>query len=79
MKKCYSCGAQMEEGVELIISKGKTIPQQVIKCNKWGKAIVSSDEYEKVRKKLHPSLFSRIKNLFGTNTEVIDIFKGKVL
>ena len=77
--KCFVCGGHMEEGVELIISKGKTIPQQVMKCTECGKAIVSSDEYEKVRKQIHPSIFARIKNLFCAETEVVDIFKGRVL
>ena len=45
MEKCYLCGGQTEKGVELIISRGKTIPQEVIKCIKCGKSIVSSDEY----------------------------------
>ena len=35
--KCYNCNSQMEKGVELIISKGRTIPQEIIKCNKCGK------------------------------------------
>ena len=77
--KCYSCGGMMESGVELIISKGKTIPQRIIKCNACGKAIVNSDEYERVRKELHPTIFTRIKNLFKGNTEFVDLFKGKVL
>ena len=79
MEKCYSCSGQMEKGVELIISKGRTIPQEIMKCKKCGKAIVSSDEYERVRKELHPSIFSRVKNLFKVNTEFVDISKGKVL
>ena len=44
----------MENEVELIISNGKTIPQKVMKCNKCGKFIVSSDgdnsEWEDTRK-----------------------------
>ncbi len=79
MKTCYSCNGKMEKGVELIISKGKTIPQEVMKCIKCGKATVSADEYEKVRKQLHPSIFSRIKNFFKSKTEIVDLFKGKVL
>ena len=69
----------MEKGVELIISKGRTIPQEIMKCKKCGKAIVSSDEYERVRKELHPSIFSRVKNLCKVNPEFVDISKGKVL
>lgn len=77
--RCYNCNGQMENGVELIISKGKTIPQEVMKCAKCGKASVSIDEYERVRKELCPSIFSRIKNMFKVNAEIVDIFKGKVL
>ena len=69
----------MENGVQLIISNGKTIPQKILKCCKCGKAIVSSDEYEKIRRELHPSIFTRIKNIFNGNTEFVDVFKGKVL
>jgi len=79
MEKCYLCGGQTEKGVELIISRGKTIPQEVIKCIKCGKSIVSSDEYERVRKELHPSILDRIKNLFNADTKFVDIFRGKVL
>ena len=79
MNKCYSCGSRMEKGVELIIYGGKTIPQEVMKCTKCGKATVSSDEYERVRKELHPSLSRRIKNLFRAETEFVDLFKGKIL
>ncbi len=77
--QCYSCNGKMEQGVELIISRGKTIPQEIMRCNKCGKAIVSSDEYEKVRKELHPSLAARIKGLFSSNTKFVDIFKGRLL
>ena len=77
--KCYKCNGQMEKGVELIISKGKTIPQKILKCKKCGKAIVSADEYDRVRKELHPSILTRIKNLFKVDTEFVELFKGKVL
>lgn len=79
MKKCYACNGEMEKGVELIITNGKTIPQEIMKCNKCGKAIVSSEEYERVRKELHPSIFSWIKSLFKVDTECVEIFKGRVL
>ncbi|MCX6706897.1 MAG: hypothetical protein NT001_02030 [Candidatus Woesearchaeota archaeon] len=69
----------MEKSIELIISKGRTIPQKIARCNKCGKAIVSSDEYEKVRKELHPSLLSRVRNLFKINPEFVDISKGRML
>jgi len=55
----------MEKTVELVISKGKTIPQEIQKCRECGKAIVDADEYEKVRKKLHSSIFTRVKNFFS--------------
>lgn len=79
MERCYSCKGKMEEGVELIIYKGKTISQQVMKCVKCGKAVVSPEEYERIRKELHPSIASRIKNLFKHNIKFISIAKGKVL
>ena len=69
----------MERAIELIISNGKTIPQKIMKCSRCGKATVSSDEYERVRKELHPSIFSRIKNIFKVNAEFIEISKGKLL
>lgn len=70
----------MENAVELIISNGKTIPQEIMKCSRCGKATVSSDEYERVRKELHPSVFSRIKYMFKKmDTEFIEISKGKIL
>lgn len=69
----------MEEGVELIIHKGRTIPQTVKKCSKCGKAIVSANEYERVRKELHPSLFDRIRKLFKVDAKFVDIAKGRIL
>lgn len=69
----------MEKGVELVISKGRTIPQKIMKCIKCGKAVVNSDEYERVRKELNPSLFSRIKSLFHISPEFVEISKGKIL
>jgi len=77
--KCYACGGLMEEGVELIIFRGKTIPQTVKKCKECGKAIVSANEYERVRRELNPSIFSRIKNLFKFDKEFVEISKGKIL
>ena len=79
MKKCYVCGGKMEKAVELVISNGKTIPQEIMKCVKCGKATVSSDEYERVRKELHPSILAMIKGLFKMNTKLIEISKGKIL
>jgi len=79
MRHCYSCGGQMENGVELIINKGKTIPQKIMKCVKCDNGVVSSGEYERVRKELHPSIVSRIKNFFKVDINFVEIFKGKVL
>lgn len=62
--KCYNCGNLMKESIELIIIKDRTIPQITNKCVKCGKAVVSIDEYEKVRKAIHPSLIERIKKYF---------------
>jgi len=69
LKKCYNCESQMEKGVELIISKGKTIPQKIMKCNKCGKAIVSSDEYEKVRKEYFKNYDKLVKDIGVINNE----------
>lgn len=77
--KCYNCGGSMEDAVELIIVKGKTIPQQIKKCNKCGEGIVSINEYERVRRELHPNIFTRIKDCFKVDPEVVELFKGKVL
>lgn len=79
MEKCYSCGAKLEESVELVIHNEKTIPQRIQRCPKCGKSIVHIDEYEKVRSQLHPSLIKKIRNMFSSNTEFVDILKGKVL
>jgi len=69
----------MEKSTDLIVSKGRNITQAIMKCSKCGKGIVSSDEYERVRKELHPSIFSRIKNMFKSSAEFAEISKGKVL
>lgn len=79
MERCPHCNGKIEPGVELIIVNGRTIPQKIMKCTKCGKAIVDSEEYERVRKELHPSLLDRIKNLFRTDVELVELFKGKVL
>lgn len=77
--KCYNCGNVVKDSIELIIIKGKTIPQSIKKCDKCGKATVSFNEYEEVRKKIHPSIFTRIKNFFKTDFKFVDIHKGKLL
>ena len=79
MIKCYSCGAGLEESVELVVHNGRTIPQTVQRCSKCGKSIVHIDEYEKVRSQLHPSFVNRIKGIFSSKTEFVDILKGKLL
>jgi len=77
---CYNCNGKMEKCVELIIVKGKTVPQTVKKCSKCNTAVVDIDEYERVRKELHPSFAHRIKTLFkGNSTQFVEILKGKVL
>lgn len=70
MEGCYSCKGKMEEGVELIIYKRKTLSQQVMKCIKCGKAVVSPKEYECIRKELQPSIVNRIKSIPKGTTRV---------
>jgi uncharacterized Zn finger protein len=77
--KCYKCGGKMEEHVELVIHNGKTVPQQVQKCRKCGATITHIDEYEKVRKQIHPSFFNRVKECFSKKIELVDTSKGKLL
>ncbi len=77
--KCPYCKGLMEESVELIICNGRTIPQNVRKCVKCGKAIVSIDEYERTRQEMNPSLLARFKGLFKANTKFVNVSKGKVL
>ncbi len=79
MNKCYSCGSKTEPSVELIVVNGRSIPQQVMRCNNCGNVVVSSEEYERVRKELHPSLIERMHNFFKPNIEFIDILKGRLL
>lgn len=79
MIRCYSCGARLEESVELILHKGRTIPQRVQRCSKCGKSIVHIDEYDKVRSQLHPSFITKVKEAFSSKTEFVDILKGKLL
>ena len=79
MIKCYKCGGKMENHVELIINKGKTIPQEVQKCRKCGTTVVHINEYERVRKQIHPSFLNRIKSVFSNKIEITDINKGKIL
>lgn len=79
MEKCYSCGAKLEESVDLLVHKGKTIPQRIQRCIKCGKSVVHINEYEKIRSQLHPSFTKRIKGIFSSKTEFVDILKGKLL
>ncbi len=79
MKECYNCKGKLEEGVELIILNRKTIPQKILKCSKCGRSYTHIDEYEKVRKQIHPTLMDRLKRLFSGDADFIDLYKGKVL
>ena len=56
VKKCYLCKGNLEESVELIIHRGKTIPLSILKCIKCGEATSSLDDYEKVRREIHPTI-----------------------
>ncbi|MBS3143087.1 hypothetical protein J4464_06890 [Candidatus Woesearchaeota archaeon] len=69
----------MKKSVDLIIHSGRTIPQRALKCVSCGKSTVSMEEYERVRKVLHPSLFDKIRSFFKPSTEAVDLFKGRVL
>lgn len=77
--RCYNCGSPIKEKVELILVKGKSIPQKVKKCGECGKSTVSLDEYERIRKEIHPHLLTKIKGFFKTNLKSVDVHKGKVL
>ena len=78
--KCYKCKGRLERNTELIIHKGKTIPQKTLKCVKCGAVVTHIDDYEKTRKKIRPSFLERIKNLISsTKTEFVELSKGKVL
>ena len=80
MKKCYLCKGNLEESVELIIHKGKTMPLSVLKCVKCGEATSSLDDYEKVRRGIHPTILDRIKGFLGKSEyKTIDLFKGRIL
>ncbi len=76
MKKCHECGGKLEKAIELIENE----PVHTFKCVKCGESIASLDEYDRVRKKLHPKFSERLKSLFqlGHNPSP-DLFKGKIL
>ena len=77
---CGFCGGSLIETKDTITIKGKTILQSVRKCGKCGESFVGINEYERVRRELHPSFLSRIKHLFaGDSSEVGSLLKGKVL
>lgn len=76
---CDFCRGNLIETKDIVISKGKSVPINVQECNKCGEAFSSLKETERVRKELHPSLWTRLKNCFTSPTTEIEIFKGKVL
>ncbi|MBW2966226.1 hypothetical protein KY342_03935 [Candidatus Woesearchaeota archaeon] len=82
MKKdgvCDFCGGKLIETKDIVMSKGKSVPINVKECQKCGETFSSLKETERVRKELHPSLWSRIKNFFSSPTTEVEFFKGKVL
>lgn len=76
---CDFCGGRLVETKDIVISKGKSIPIHVRECNKCGESFSSLKETERVRKELHPSIWTKIKNCFISPTSEIEFFKGKVL
>lgn len=76
---CDFCGGRLVETKGIVISKGKSIPIHVRECNKCGESFSSLKETERVRKELHPSIWTKIKNCFISPTSEIEFFKGKVL
>ena len=79
MEKCPFCKGRLEPGVELVIHNGKTSTLNVLKCIKCGKASSHIDEYERVRREIHPTIIERIKSLFSTTVKTVDLFKGRML
>lgn len=75
MKKCHECGGELREDTELIENE----PIHVLKCVKCGRYTVSINEYERIRKKLHPTLLERMKSILGLDNQSNLGFKGKVL
>lgn len=78
-KGCDFCGGKLIETKDIVISKGKSIPIEVKECQKCGEAFSSLKETERVRKEIHPSLWTQIKNCFSSSSTEIEFFKGKVL
>lgn len=76
---CDFCGGKLIETKDIVISKGKSIPIAVKECQKCGETFSSLKESERVRKEMHPSLWTQIKNCFGSSSNEIEFFKGKVL
>ncbi len=82
MKKeaCNSCGCELVNKKELVISNGKSVSIDVQECKKCGESFATLKETERVRRVLHPSLWTRIKAFFGTSSNTnIAFLKGKVL
>jgi ribosomal protein S27AE len=69
----------MKEDTALIVHNGKTIAERVQKCSHCGESVVSADEYERVRKELHPSIFGRIKSIIKGDVQFVELSKGKIL
>jgi len=67
----------MKKDTEPITYKGRVVYQQVMRCSKCNEIVVSADEYERVRKELHPSLITRIKRLLFSKDSCLS--EGKVL
>lgn len=77
--RCYKCNGSMKEDVQLVKYRGRTAHQLINKCTKCDEGTVSLDEYERVRKELHPSIFERVKEFFRLDTKLVNVSKGKIL
>jgi len=78
-KECYFCGGKLVEKAELIIVIKNSIVSKVKKCTKCSEGVVTPQEYEKVRKDIHPGLLTKIKRLFKPKIEFVDLFDGRLL
>ena len=80
MKRCYACGGKLILTKDIVIRDGKSYPIEVEMCEKCGETFSNLEETAKVRKKMFPSIFHRIKTFFcGSENTELSWLRGKVL
>ena len=83
LKRCYKCKSTNLKSKKNLVTLGNKFSEiNVLECQKCGETYSTMDETERIRKILHPNIFTKIINWFESlskQSKNMSIFKDKIL